>query len=122
MSDGKTPPILGSKIKLSHAQKIVSDYRAACDGTHVHSITMSADHLRKIIDQPDCHYVRFHVAVSDPTVKAQGLPLGHTIVAVGADSTQKSIVQGEDDTEVYDDGSVCPPNCEPQPNGGGTVI
>jgi hypothetical protein len=116
MSDGKKPPIIGKKIKLSHAKKIIGAYRAGCDGTHIHSITMSADHLRKIIDQPDCHYVKFHVAVSDPTVKAQGLPLGHTIVAVGADSAQKSIIHSEEDTEVYDDGTTCPPTCNPDPD------
>jgi len=116
MSDGKTPPIIGAKIKLSHAKKIVADYRAGCDGNHIHSITMSADHLRKIIDQPDCHYVKFHVALSDPTVKAQGLPIGHTLVAVGADSAQKSIIRSEADTEVYDEGATCPPTCNPDDN------
>lgn len=123
MSDGKTPPIVGAKINLSHAHKIIADYKTKCDdNNHIHSFKISADHLRKIIDQPDCHYVKLHVALSDPTIKAIGLPIGHTLVAIGADAQSKSIVRGEADTEVYDETGTCPPDCEPNPNGGGDAI
>ncbi|OKS88974.1 hypothetical protein [Mucilaginibacter polytrichastri] len=115
MSQGKTPPIIGAKIKLSQAEKMISDYRANCDDSHIHHLTISADHLRKIIDQPDCHYVKFHIALADPTVKAQGLPVGHTLVAVGVNSASNTIKAGEEDSEVYEDFSSCPPNCNPNP-------
>jgi hypothetical protein len=116
MSDGKTPPIIGKKIKLSHAKKMVADYKAKSGDGHIHSLTISADHLRKIIDQPDCHYVKFHVALSDPTVKNVGLPAGHTLVMAGLNSASKTIVKGEEDTEVYDEITVCPPTCNPDPD------
>jgi len=111
MSDSKKPPVIGSKIKLSHAKQLISDYKTNSGDGHIHSFTISADHIRKIIDQPDCHYVKVHVGLSAPSTKNVGLSLGHTLVFTGADSTAKTIVNGEEDTEAYDDVKSCPPTC-----------
>ncbi len=113
MSTNLTPgSIAGKQKKLSEATKIVNDYAAACEPHHLRSFTISAIHLKKIMAQPGCEYVRFIVGI-DGLIQPDkvGIPVGHTLVAVGTDANGKNIKNGENDTEVYEDLDHCPPTC-----------
>ncbi|NCD69337.1 hypothetical protein [Mucilaginibacter agri] len=110
MSTAKDPAPHGRKIKLSEARKMIADYKGKAQPHHLRSLTISADHLRKIIDQPGCEHVRFHVCLKDGAASA-GIDNAHSLVAVGVDSQNKAMLQGEADSEVYEDFTHCPPTC-----------
>ncbi|NCD69338.1 hypothetical protein [Mucilaginibacter agri] len=112
MSVTQDPSSAGRRITMAEAREMVETYAKACTDTDIRSLTINADYLRKILDQPDCQFVRFYLAVVDPKAQAQGLPQGHSLVVIGADSTNANITLDDDATQVYEDLSICPPGCD----------
>lgn len=111
MSAAKNSGPHGRKIPVSHAKKMIGDYKAKAAPHHLRSLTISADHLRKIIDQPGCESVRFHVCLKDEPVASVGIDNAHSLVAVGIDAQNLTMLKGENDSEVYEEITHCPPTC-----------
>ena len=111
MSQTPAPGSHGRKIPLSHARKMIADYKAKAAPDHLRSLTISADHLRKIIDQPGCEHVTFHVCLTDPTAKSVGIDNAHSLVAVGVNAKNVAMTAGETDSELYENMTHCPPDC-----------
>lgn len=102
----------GKQMKLSEATKMVESYASGCGSNDLRSMIMSASLIRKIIDQPDCEYIRVFFALDDNAAPDKvGVPIGHTLVFVGADAKGGNIKHGEDDSQVYEDANFCPPYC-----------
>lgn len=111
MSIIEDPSSAGRRITMAEAREMVENYAKACTDTDIRSLTINADYLRKVLAQPDCQFVKFYLAVTDPKATATGLPAGHSLVVIGADSSAVNIEMGDADTEVYEDLSPCPPDC-----------
>ena len=102
----------GKKMKLSVASKMVESYADGSRTNDLRSVTMSASLIRNIIDQPNCEFVRVFFALEhNARPKNIGVSPGHALVFVGTDAHGKNIINGENNTEVYEDGVMCPPDC-----------
>lgn len=110
----ETGKIEGEKITLSQAKKYIKNYTSKCSDTHLRSFSISSKFLKAIIEQEECEYVKFYLCAPDENVEPSPLTPGHSLVVVGADANKTVILKGpddDDDNEIYEHLSHCPPNC-----------
>lgn len=111
MSETTEPDDAGRKITVTEARDMIDTYASQCGPDDLRSLTISASYLRKIVDQPDCQYVTFYLAVNSPDTQVTPLGPGHSLVVVGVGSDSSTLLTNDGNDEIYEDLKACPPDC-----------